>query len=115
MRKTGKSGMIKLPENIRKLVNITDYRTEDIGKSGASVLMFKDKVLKIEERGGEAEHEIQVMEWLDGKLPVPKVIYQEKQDGMQYLLMSKMPGEMSCSEVYMQTPEKLTGILAEGL
>lgn len=107
--------MIELPENIRKLVNITDSRTEDIGKSGASVLMFRDKVLKIEERGEEAEHEIQVMEWLDGKLPVPKVIYQEKQDGMQYFLMSKVPGEMSCSEGYLQAAEKLVNILAEGL
>lgn len=107
--------MIKIPERIKQIVNTTDYRFDTIGKSDSSVLFLDDKVLKIEKVCEESCHESQIMEWLKGKLPVPEVLCHEKQDGINYLLMSGMPGVMSCDESYMRNPEQLINALAEGL
>lgn len=107
--------MIKLPEKIRKHLASTDYQTDSIGMSNASILLFDDMVLKIEKECEEAEHERAVMEWLSGRLPVPKVICHEKQDGMNYLLMSKASGSMLCEEPYTANFEDMVTIAAKGL
>lgn len=55
------------------------------------------------------------MVWLDNKLPVPKVLYSEKQDGVNYLLMSKARGKMACSPELLANPNELVKLLADGL
>lgn len=107
--------MITIPENIKKIVDINKYKVDTIGMSDSSVLIFDDKVLKIEKEKEESNYEAEVMKWLKGKLPVPEILYCEKQNGNNYLLMSKLSGLMSCDEFYMKKPEELTSILAEGL
>ena len=56
-----------------------------------------------------------MMKWLEGKLPVPKVLYHTVENGINYLLMSRMPGMMSCDESILQNQELVTEILAQGL
>lgn len=55
------------------------------------------------------------MEWLKGKLPVPDVLAFEKEAGKNYLLMSKIDGEMACSDNYMKNPYELIPLLAKGM
>ncbi len=52
---------------------------------------------------------------LDGKILAPKVIAYEKDKDFQYLLMSKVPGQMSCDDYFLSHPAELLDILAEAL
>lgn len=61
------------------------------------------------------ERQVQLMQWLEGKLPVPQVIAHEEENGKSYLLMSKMSGEMSCDANYLEQPQLLLEALACGL
>lgn len=106
---------MQLPEKIAALISEERYQTDDIGMSDASVLLFQDKVLKIQNTGHEAENEYQMMSWLHGKLSVPKVLAYEKDDRNSWLLMSRCPGEAACAEKYMKEPDRQIKLLAQGL
>jgi kanamycin kinase/aminoglycoside 3'-phosphotransferase-3 len=88
---------------------------DTIGKSDSSVVIFDDMVLKIQKQSQESDNEHGIMMWLDGKLPVPRVLGFEKQEGYSFLLMSKIDGVMSCHNFYLERPDELTMLLAEGL
>lgn len=106
---------MKLPERIKTYIGTAEYELDTTGKSGSSVLLFQDKVLKIGREGEETDREIHIMEWLKGKVAVPEVICHEKQKGMSYLLMSRLSGVMACNPVCMNHQEELTAALAAGL
>lgn len=107
--------MIYIPEKINKIIGEEEYQIDDIGMSDSTVILFNDKVLKIEQECEESDNEHNILQWLQGKLPVPKVLGFEKKNGKNYLLMSKLTGDMSCDDKYMQTPERLLSILADGI
>ena len=132
-----------LPENIRKLIDGKPFKTDDIGRSGSQIFVFDDCVLKIVEVRDKAirdknDETVRVMRWLDGKLPVPKVLCYEcagcaadetagarvdassdagSETGgeRQYLLMSRVPGKMSCDTYYLERPRELVRLLASAL
>ena len=106
-----------LPVKIQSLVSGKKYTCDDMGKSQAKVLMFDDCVLKIEKTSEKNDETVAMMRWLEGKLPVPKVIAYEKDEtaGLQYLLMSKVSGKMSCDDYYMSRPKALCELLAQAL
>ena len=106
---------IIIPENIRRLIDGKIYDSDGIGMSGSQIMIFDDSVLKIVKCRKENEDTVQMMRWLEGKLPVPKVIYFEIDSDRQYLLMSKVPGKMSCDEYYMEHPKELLTLLAKAL
>ena len=60
-----------LPEKIKYLIAEEDYTEDDIGMSASSVLIYENKVLKIQEYNEEAENECVMMKYLQDKLPVP--------------------------------------------
>lgn len=103
----------KLPENIEKLLEGKEYQIDDIGKSDSQVMIFSDSVLKIVKYRSENEEVVRMLRWIEGKLPVPKVICYEKDENFQYLLMSKVTGVMSCDDYYMSHPDKLMPLLAD--
>ena len=107
--------MKNLPESIRSLTEGKPYETNDFGKSGSLVRIYDDFVLKIEEERPRIAQMVEVMQWLDGKLPAPKVLATEVKEGYRYLLMSKVRGRMACDEYYMTRPEELVKLLAEAL
>jgi kanamycin kinase/aminoglycoside 3'-phosphotransferase-3 len=72
-------------------------------------------VLKIEKISRSSKHERTLLGWLDGKLPVPKIIEAAEQDGYSFLLMSKLPGSMACSDVNLHAIEDTIIALADGL
>jgi len=107
--------MIDLPDEIKSLIGEETFSIDDVGMSDSTVVLFHDKILKIQTISEESENEYCVMEWLQDKLPVPKVLGFESDEKKNYLLMTKVPGEMSCADKYMKNPEQLTTIMAEGL
>ena len=114
----GDNFMQSLPLSIRSLVFGKSYLTDSVGKSGSGVYIFDDSVLKILDAHEKQSREkndlsVKVMRWLDGKLPVPKVLCYEADEDFQYLLMSRVTGKMSCDESYLEHPRKLCRLLAQ--
>lgn len=108
--------LLLIPDKIKKLIAGKKYTIDDMGKSGSTILIFEDCVLKIlDSRLHDEESSVEVLNWLKGKLPVPEVLAFEKNGNYQYLLMTRIPGEMSCSEYYMEHPEELLPLLAQAL
>ena len=106
---------LRLPKSILERIEGKPFEMNDTGKSGAPVLIFDDSVLKIVLFREENEEVVNLMRWLKGKLPTPEVILYEKDAERQYLLMSKVTGTMSCNSYYLEHPDELLPLLAEGL
>lgn len=104
-----------LPEKISSLIAGETYRLDGIGMSESSILLFDDKVLKIGVHNEESDNECRMMNYLQGKLPVPAVYAYETADGRAYLLMSRCAGRMACDDAYMRQPEVQCKMLADGL
>ncbi len=83
--------------------------------SGSKVLVFNDLVLKIQQESAETQKEREMMGWLCGRLPVPRVIEHELMDDRSFLLMSRIPGKMCCDLELINDPARLVDILCEGL
>lgn len=108
--------LLLLPDEIRKLTAGKEYTTDDVGMSGSKILIFDDCVLKVlDSRLYDEEPGVRMLNWLKGKLPVPEVIFFGKDKDRRYLLMSRIPGEMSCSSYYLENPKELVALLAEAL
>jgi len=105
----------KLPEAIATKIAGLDWACDDVGMSGSTILLFDEMVLKIEKASRSSKHEKLLLGWLNDKLPVPKIIEAATQDGYSYLLMSKLPGEMSCSDNNLNNIEDTIIALAKGL
>ena len=106
---------LQVPSKIKSWIDNKAFTVDDIGMSGNLVLIFEDMVLKIEDSSTTMTEQVQMMRWLEGKLPVPMVLAYEEAGGKSYLLMSKMPGEMSCDTYYLEHPSELLEALACGL
>ena len=106
---------IMLPKQIEAWISDKPYTLSDIGMSGSQVLMFEDMVLKIEKRSDYVEKQVRIMKWLEGKLPAPKVLAFEIMEEKSFLLMSRVYGDMACSEYYLEHPKVLLKALAEAM
>ena len=103
------------PEQINKWLGSQRPDEDTVGLSMSSVLIYPEYVLKISPSGEESKDEASMMRWLQGKLPVPKVIEFISHDGKDYLLMERLSGEMSCSPGMLRDPDKLVRLLSASL
>lgn len=106
---------MQIPETIRGIIGSRPYNVNTIGRSQAQVIQFDDMVLKIGPVTEESRDALKMMTWLRGKLPVPEILGFETVGDTGYLLMTKVPGKMSCDREYMENPRHLVRLLAEGL
>ena len=106
---------MRIPENIRSHIAQKTGQTDNIGLSGSSVTVYDDCVLKCEAVTPWLLEGIAAMGWSEGKIPVPKILCHQVEDGISYLLMEKMEGVMSCDESLLEQPEVLTHALADGM
>lgn len=110
---------LKLPQAIQQYTKGMMYEKNEVGRSNATLYYFSNKdkeyYLKIEKTNPVFEHEQNVMKWLKGRLPVPQVIAQCTESGYDYLLMTKVAGEMAFSEQYLKNPSELVRLLAEAI
>lgn len=104
-----------MPECIEKHIAGKHYSIDNIGMSGSQILVFDDAVLKIVKYRKENDETVQMMNWLEGRIPVPKVICYEQDAKYQYLLMSRLKGEMSCSKYFLEHPQELLTLLADAM
>ena len=104
-----------LPEQIRKMVEGKTYESDEVGCSDSQVRIYDEFVLKIEKEKEKLADMVRTMQWLEGKLPAPRVLYTEVKDGIRYLVMSKVKGRMACDPYYMTRPKELLQLLADSL
>ena len=104
---------IAIPSSIFRHLKNEDFHTDDIGRSDSSVLVFSDRVLKIEKTSELSDGEYQILLWLEGKLPCPRVIAFARENGFNYLLMTRLQGKMACRCDFPE--EEVSRMLAEGL
>lgn len=104
-----------IPYEINQFIQNKPYTIDSTGMSGSTILIFEDEVLKIQPYTKEVATEIQMMEWLEGKANVPKVICHAVEEDTSYLLMSKMQGMMSCDIQYLENSDILVHLLVSGM
>lgn len=106
----------EIPENMKKQVQRKSYVIDSAGCSGAHIILFDNNlVLKVEPKGNESDGEYHMMMWLQGRLPVPEVKGFYSDGKTNYLLMSKLKGNMACDSVIIKDTEKMVKLLAKGL
>jgi len=106
---------LHVPSKIKSLIGDKPFTIDDVGMSGNQVLIFEDMVLKIEDSSTAMQKQVEMMQWLEGKIPVPQVLAYEVENKKSYLLMSKMDGVMSCDNYYLEHPQILLEALSCGL
>ncbi|MBQ5340844.1 MAG: hypothetical protein J6W57_02405, partial [Oscillospiraceae bacterium] len=72
-----------IPEKIRQMTEGKSSETDSTGMSDASVAVYDDCVLKITPYRKKNEETVEVMRWLEDKLPVPKVLAYEREADRQ--------------------------------
>lgn len=106
---------MNIPASIKRRIGFQKGALDDVGRSGAQVLMFEDMVLKIQPDSNMAGNEHQMTQWLQGKLPVPEIIEEAFVDGTRFLLMSRIPGMHLCKPEILDDQALLAELVAEGL
>ena len=89
------------------------FETDAIGRSDSAVLLFADKALKIEKTSSVSDNEHAILQWLDGGLRAPRVLAFARENGFNYLLMTRLGGKMAFAAE--MTQEEISARLAEGL
>ena len=113
-RAIGKWKMVQsIMETVKYRPDLFDTATETIGKSKASLFMFDmpnaadSMVLKAETVSESSMREHKALIWLDGRVPVPKVVGHHVSNGMSYILMSKIKGRMLCDPLILSNRRRL--------
>ncbi len=106
---------MEMPICVKEFFINNDIKSNNVGHSQAKIYSSENSVLKIEKQCAESDNEHIMLGWLQNKIPVPKIMHSETYLGKNYLIMSKIYGEMSCSEQYMQNPHLLAKILSHAL
>ena len=111
----------KLPDDLNNLLSGCECVKNRVGCSSAGVYHYRNRetsyFLKID-RSRELIREHDIMKWLDGKLPVPKVKYYGEKDDLIYLLMTAADGYMACDcpeDVVREPYENTVKLLADGI
>ena len=108
-----------LPSRIKKHLNGMRFEQNEVGCSHAKVYRFFSDTyvlyLKIDSKSGELEAEYKNLLWMNGKLPVPRIIEWVSEEDNDYLLISDIGGKMICDEYYIQNPILAVSLLADGI
>ena len=104
-----------IPDSIAAILGSRAGTVDELGRSRAQVVIFEDYVLKIRPENGWDTADTQVLRWLAGKAPVPQVAAHAVQDGMDWLLMTRMKGKVLCDPSVMEKPTLLLDCMAEAL
>lgn len=104
-----------LPATIEQLTGNLPYQVDSVGLSGSQVRCYQHMVLKIQPLSEEARNEAAMMRWLEGKLPAPKLLAEETDGKLHYLLMSRLTGRMLCDPALLNQPDQLLSLACDGL
>ena len=114
--------MKSAPDSIQPFVKDRTWTRITIGESPANIYrldrnghaaLFLKVSLKSHRR--ELLREMERIDWLQGKLPVPKVVRYEADDRNEYLLLTALPGRNAASMTGDEPNENIVRLLSAGL
>lgn len=113
---------LSLPKSIQTRINGYHAEQEQIGESGQDVYRLLGerqtlylKIAKNDHARAQLQIETDRMIWLDGRLPVPRVLEFVDDDERAFLLMTAVKGVMSCDPIFADRVPQVVEALAEGL
>ena len=107
---------VYIPKKILSLVADEKPKKDRMGMSGSHVYLFSNMALKIHNKEeGILKKEYDTLLWLKKRLPVPEVLLYIENRRYTYLLMSRIPGLMTCDTKVLDQPYQMISRLAEGL
>jgi aminoglycoside phosphotransferase len=111
-----------IPPELKNLIEGYSSQPVTIGCSGARVyyLQAADKpgfYLKAAPAGSGVSFraEVERLNWLKNRLPVPQVVDYRQSEAGEYLLLSEITGLMACDESLKTRPVEVVKLLAAGL
>lgn len=119
---TKKWDLEALPDELRIDIGKSTWKQVTIGESGAYTYLLSDeqvqnrylKIMPLKLKMS-IEREVEILKWLEGKLPVPKVLLFISDTEYEYLLMTEVKGIHSCDASFKSDLSKLIRLLAKGL
>ncbi|TJY41794.1 aminoglycoside 3'-phosphotransferase [Cohnella pontilimi] len=111
----------QVSEGLSRLTEGLEWKRITIGYSEANTFLLTgaagNRYLKVLPVGSveTLRQEKERMEWLQGKLPVPEILYYEDDGSNEYLLMSEIPGLDASHRLYESMLPQLMRELAAGL
>lgn len=112
-----------LPDDLQSLTRDSIWRETFEGLSGTRIFLLQredgtdNRYLKVAPRGsvyGLLPEKLR-LDWLQGRLPVPKVLYFGEDAANQYLLMSEVAGWMAHDEAFRGDLPHLVRLIAAGM
>lgn len=110
-----KQFIMRQPPEMTQHTSGKDFRLDDTGLSGSTVAIYDHMVLKCEPVSEESENHLAMLNWLADKIPAPRVLESTLRDGFRWTLMTRISGEMACSDLYRQDPHRLVRVMAEAM
>lgn len=105
-----------LPDEMLCLIDCHAYQIDQIGCSDSYIYLFDHGlVLKVEKKTEISDQEYQMMQWLQGKLPVPQIKGFYSDEIYNYLLMTKLNGKMLLENDIISNPREMVKLLAQGI
>lgn len=104
-----------IPEAIKGFIGNTPHIRNTTGMSDSRVFIYPEYVLKIQPHTIETDNENNAVKWLNGRIPVPKILMYHVENGIAYTLMSKAEGKMLCDEEFLNSPQRLIRLIAKML
>ena len=105
----------KFSKKIDKFLENSILEEISIGCSDSEVFKItkNDRIYFLKKaKKGLLTREHNALEWLQGKLPVPKIVIYETTEEEEFLITEGIQGEMVCSETYLKNPDLGLKIIA---
>lgn len=110
-----KQFLLRQPAAIAALTAGKDFTLDCTGLSGSTVALYGDLVLKSEPVSEESGNHAAMLRWLQNRLPAPRLLETVTEGGWQWMLMTRLPGEMACADRWREDPHRIVRVLAEAL
>lgn len=109
-----------LPDRLQQLLRKTSWHPDTLGLSSAQTFRIEGRenfYLKINavDPWGGLKAEADASAWLRGRLPAPEIVFYERADGIDYLLIRALPGLPASDDYWKTNPRRLAEILAESM
>jgi kanamycin kinase/aminoglycoside 3'-phosphotransferase-2 len=111
-----------LPISLKRLLGSASWQADEWGESGTQIYHIGQRFLKIApyqinslQTQSSLEAEMMRLQWLRGKLPVPEVHYYGQHGHYEFLLLTEIPGFVSCDKVFSTNVPLIVRLLAQGL
>lgn len=106
----------KLTKKVESFIKNANLSEISIGCSDSQVIKIdkNDKIyfLKMAKKGLLTQ-EFNALNWLNGKLSVPEIVLFDDETENEFLITKAIPGEMVCSEKYLDNPMQALEIIKE--